>query len=35
MENKILDMDIDISGYFIMIPTMESYHAILKALGIG
>ncbi|MDE6567035.1 MAG: chemotaxis protein CheC [Lachnospiraceae bacterium] len=35
IESRFRDMDIDISGYFIMIPTMESYHAILKALGIG
>lgn len=35
IESRFRDMDIDISGYFIMIPTMESYQAILKALGIG
>ena len=29
IESRFRDMDIDISGYFIMIPTMES------ALGIG
>lgn len=35
IESRFCDMDIDLSGYFIMIPTMESYHAILSALGIG
>ncbi len=35
IESRFRDMDIDISGYFIMIPTMESYQAILTALGIG
>ncbi len=35
IESRFRDMDINISGYFIMIPTMESYYAILKALGIG
>lgn len=35
IESRFRDMDVDISGYFIMIPTLDSYHAILKALGIG
>lgn len=35
IESKFRDDDVDISGYFIMIPTLESYDSILKALGIG
>ncbi|MCH5268071.1 MAG: chemotaxis protein CheC [Lachnospiraceae bacterium] len=35
IESRFRDMDVDISGYFIMIPTLESYDSILSALGIG
>jgi len=34
IESKFKDMDVDISGYFILIPTMESYGRILKSLGL-
>lgn len=33
IESQFRDMDIEISGYFILIPTMESYSRILKSLG--
>lgn len=33
IESQFCDMDIDISGYFILIPTLESYSRILKSLG--
>ncbi len=33
IESQFRDLDIDISGYFILIPTMESYSRILKSLG--
>lgn len=35
IESRFRDMDVDISGYFIMIPTLASYDSILSALGIG
>ena len=35
IESQFKDMDIDISGYFILIPTMESYKRIMKSLGLG
>ena len=35
IQSTFTDMEVDISGYFIMIPTLESYNRILKALGIG
>lgn len=31
---KEIDMDMDISGYFILIPQIESYERIMKSLGI-
>ena len=35
IESRFKDLDvIDISGYFILIPTMESYTRILKSLGL-
>lgn len=34
IESKFKDMDVDISGYFILIPTLESYGRILKSLGL-
>ena len=34
IESKFKDMDVDISGYFILIPTMESYGRILESLGL-
>lgn len=34
IESRFKDMDVDISGYFILIPTMESYARILKSLGL-
>lgn len=34
IESKFKDLDVDISGYFILIPTMESYGHILKSLGL-
>lgn len=33
IESQFKDMDIDISGYFILIPTMESYKRMLQSLG--
>lgn len=33
IESQFRDLDVDISGYFILIPTMESYSRILKSLG--
>lgn len=34
IESKFKDLDVDISGYFILIPTMESYARIMKSLGL-
>ena len=34
IESKFNDMNVDIRGYFILIPTMESYGRILKSLGL-
>ncbi len=34
IESEFGDMDVDIKGYFILIPTLESYSRILKSLGI-
>lgn len=35
IESRFKDLDVmDISGYFILIPTMESYARILKSLGL-
>ncbi len=34
IETQFTDLDVDISGYFILIPTMESYVRILKSLGL-
>lgn len=34
IESVFTDMDVDISGYFILIPTMESYQRIMKSLGL-
>ena len=33
-ESQFKDLDVDISGYFILIPTVESYARILKSLGL-
>ena len=33
IESRFKDMDIDISGYFILIPTIESYKLMLNSLG--
>lgn len=33
IQSQFRDMDVDISGYFILIPTLESYSRILKSLG--
>lgn len=33
IESQFRDEEIDISGYFILIPTLESYSRILKSLG--
>lgn len=33
IESQFKDMDVDISGYFILIPTMESYKRMLHSLG--
>ena len=33
IESQFKDMDVDISGYFILIPTLDSYSKILKSLG--
>lgn len=34
IESQFRDMDVDISGYFILIPTLESYSHILESLGL-
>lgn len=34
IESVFKDMDIDISGYFVLIPTLESYGRIMKSLGL-
>lgn len=34
IESLFKDMDVDISGYFILIPTLESYGRIMKSLGL-
>ncbi len=34
IESRFVDLDVDISGYFILIPTMESYKHMLKVLGL-
>ena len=34
IESQFKDMDVDISGYFILIPTLDSYSKILKSLGL-
>lgn len=34
IESQFKDMDVDISGYFILIPTMESYGRIMNSLGL-
>ena len=34
IESKFKDLDVDISGYFILIPTLESYGRILTSLGL-
>lgn len=34
IESQFRDLDVDISGYFILIPTLESYARILKSLGL-
>lgn len=34
IESTFQDMDVDISGYFILIPTLESYGRIMKSLGL-
>lgn len=34
IQSKFRDVDVDISGYFILIPTLESYSHILKSLGL-
>lgn len=33
IQSQFRDMDVDINGYFILIPTLESYSRILKSLG--
>lgn len=33
IQSQFRDMDVDINGYFILIPTLESYARILKSLG--
>lgn len=35
IESKFRDLDVEISGYFILIPTLDSYGCILRSLGIG
>ena len=35
IESRFRDMDVDIRGYFIMIPTLDSYDSIMRALGIS
>ena len=34
IESQFKDMDVDISGFFILIPTLDSYSKILKSLGL-
>lgn len=34
IESQFKDLDVDISGYFILIPTLESYKRILTSLGL-
>lgn len=34
IESQFRDLDVDISGYFILIPTLESYARIMKSLGV-
>lgn len=34
IESKFKDLDVDISGYFILIPTLESYGRIMTSLGL-
>ena len=34
IESQFKDMDVDIRGYFILIPTLDSYSKILKSLGL-
>lgn len=34
IESQFKDLDVDISGYFILIPTMDSYGHILSSLGL-
>ena len=34
IESKFKDLDVDISGYFILIPKLESYGQILTSLGL-
>ena len=34
IESQFKDMDVDVSGYFILIPTLDSYSKILKSLGL-
>lgn len=34
IESQFKDMGVDISGYFILIPTLDSYSKILKSLGL-
>lgn len=34
IESQFQDLDVEISGYFILIPTLESYARIMKSLGI-
>ena len=33
IESRFKDLDVDISGYFILIPTIESYKKMLHSLG--
>ena len=34
IESRFLDLDVAISGYFILIPTLGSYDRIMKSLGL-
>lgn len=34
IESRFIDLDVDISGYFILIPTIESYKHMLSVLGL-
>ncbi len=34
IESQFIDLDVDISGYFILIPTLESYGRIMTSLGL-